>query len=243
MLFTFGIGLSIPLLIIGTFSSSLSLLPQAGMWMVEIKKMFGLLLLAMCFYFLDFIMPLYLVLWLAVATTILLAPFYLRAARRSTKNSYKIINYGIYALLLAAAVGVGSRAYKATWQPTEMNTHNTPWLVDYTIALEQAQRDNTYLFVDITAPYCSICSAIEQKLFTDNKVSEVLQQLVPVQIDSSDTTHTVHTDVLKKFDVFGVPTFLLIDPKEETIVKRWGGELYDTSTDEFIAELTPYIHR
>ena len=37
LLFSFGIGLSIPLLIIGTFSSSINILPQAGMWMIEVK--------------------------------------------------------------------------------------------------------------------------------------------------------------------------------------------------------------
>lgn len=239
MLFTFGIGLSIPLLIIGTFSSSLSLLPQAGMWMVEIKKMFGLLLLGMCFYFLHFIIPTHMVLWLMVITTIILTPFYLRAAQRSTTDSCKFINYSMYIMLLAATAGAGSEAFKATWHP-ELNVHTTPWLVDYTLALQEAKTNNSYLLVDITAPYCSICSAIEQKLFTNNKVSEVLQQLVPVQIDSSNTAHVVHTQLLKKFDVFGVPTFLLIDPTTETVVKRWGGELYDTSAEAFIAELIPY---
>lgn len=242
MLFTFGIGLSIPLLIIGTFSSSLNLLPQAGMWMVEIKKLFGLLLLGMCFYFLHFIMPTHIVLWLMVLTTLILTPFYLRAAQRSTTDSCKFINYSMYIMLLAATAGAGSEAFKATWHP-ELHVHNTPWLVDYTLALQEARTNDTYLFVDITAPYCSICSAIEQKLFTNNAVSEVLQKLVPVQIDSSNTAHVAHTQLLKKFDVFGVPTFLLIDPKTETIVKRWGGELYDTSAETFIAELMPYTRK
>lgn len=242
LLFTFGIGLSIPLLIIGTFSSSLNLLPQAGMWMVEIKKIFGLLLLVMCFYLLHFIMPLYVVLWLAVATTLILAPFYLRAAQRSATSSCKLINYGMYAILLAATVGAGSHAYKVTGQTTNVNMHDSFWLADYNDALQQAHANNSYIFVDITAPYCSICSAIEQKLFTNHQVTQALQELVPVRIDSSETGNLAHTNLLKKFDVFGVPTFLLVDPKTETIVKRWGGELYDTSAETFIAELAPYTH-
>lgn len=241
MLFTFGIGLSIPLLIIGTFSSSLNVLPQAGMWMVEVKKLFGLLLLGMCFYFLHFIMPWHIVLWLAVFLTIALIPLYLRAAKNSTTSSCKYINYGMYALLLAATVGVGSQAYKATWQTTDTQLPDNIWLTEYTDALRQAQERNMYLFVDVTAPYCSICSAIEKKLFTDTHVSQALQGLVPVQIDSSETTNIVHTNLLKKFNVFGVPTFLLIDPKTETVVKRWGGELYDTSAEAFVAELEPYL--
>jgi thiol:disulfide interchange protein DsbD len=241
MLFTFGVGLSIPLLIIGTFSSSLNVLPKAGMWMVEIKKMFGLLLLGMCFYFLHFIIPTYIVLWTALISISILAPVYLRAAQRSSTTTCKVINYATYGILLAALCGTGSHVYKATWNRSDIN-HNTHWVANYTDALEQAHAHNKYLFVDVTAPYCSICSAIEEKLFTKNDVSEILQQLVPVQIDSSNTSQADNAAILKKFEVLGVPTFLVVDPKTETIVKRWGGELYDTSAETFIAELSPYTH-
>ncbi len=150
----------------------------------------------------------------------------------------------MYAILLAATVGAGSHAYKTTWHSaaTDTDINHALWLANYNDALQQAHTNNAYIFVDITAPYCSICSAIEQKLFTNNQVSHALQELVPVRIDSSDTTNATHTNLLKKFDVFGVPTFLLVDPKTETIVKRWGGELYDTSAEAFVAELAPYMH-
>src|SRR5579872_5316108 len=38
LLFSFGIGLSLPLLLVGTFSTSLNMLPRAGMWMLENKS-------------------------------------------------------------------------------------------------------------------------------------------------------------------------------------------------------------
>ena len=49
LLFAFGIGSSLPLLIIGTISSSSKILPKAGAWMVEIKKLVGLLLIGMAY--------------------------------------------------------------------------------------------------------------------------------------------------------------------------------------------------
>jgi thiol:disulfide interchange protein DsbD len=51
MLFSFALGLGVLLLIVGTFSSSLTLLPRAGEWMDQIKKAFGFIILAMCGYF------------------------------------------------------------------------------------------------------------------------------------------------------------------------------------------------
>jgi thiol:disulfide interchange protein DsbD len=52
-LFCFALGMGILLLLIGTFSGSVSMLPKAGSWMNEVKKMFGFLMLAMCIYFLQ----------------------------------------------------------------------------------------------------------------------------------------------------------------------------------------------
>ena len=51
MLFSFALGLGVLLLIVGTFSSSLMLLPRAGEWMDQLKKAFGFVIVAMCGYF------------------------------------------------------------------------------------------------------------------------------------------------------------------------------------------------
>lgn len=53
LLFIFGIGSSLPLLIIGTFSGSLNLLPKAGAWMIEVKKLVGIMLISMALYHLS----------------------------------------------------------------------------------------------------------------------------------------------------------------------------------------------
>jgi thiol:disulfide interchange protein DsbD len=50
-LFLFAFGMGILLIIVGTFSTSFAILPRAGMWMIEVKKFFGFVLLAMVIYF------------------------------------------------------------------------------------------------------------------------------------------------------------------------------------------------
>lgn len=50
-LFFFSLGMGLLLIIIGTFSASIYLLPKSGEWMIEIKKIFGFLLLAVSIYF------------------------------------------------------------------------------------------------------------------------------------------------------------------------------------------------
>ncbi len=56
-LFMFSLGLGLPLVIIGTFSGSLALLPHAGEWMIEMKRVLGFILLGTCAYFLHGILP------------------------------------------------------------------------------------------------------------------------------------------------------------------------------------------
>jgi thiol:disulfide interchange protein DsbD len=52
-LWFFALGLGMLLLVVGTSSTTITLLPRSGLWMVEIKRFFGFLLLAMCVYFLQ----------------------------------------------------------------------------------------------------------------------------------------------------------------------------------------------
>ncbi len=52
-LFSFALGMSMLLMLVGVFSSSMSHLPRAGEWMEDIKYLFGFLMLGSCFYFLQ----------------------------------------------------------------------------------------------------------------------------------------------------------------------------------------------
>jgi thiol:disulfide interchange protein DsbD len=53
VLFAFAMGLSTLLILLGTFSGSMTLLPRAGSWMNDIKKIFGFLLIGVCVYYLQ----------------------------------------------------------------------------------------------------------------------------------------------------------------------------------------------
>ena len=52
-LFAFSFGMGLLLIIIGTFSNTITSLPRAGAWMNQIKKFFGFLMLGVCIYFLQ----------------------------------------------------------------------------------------------------------------------------------------------------------------------------------------------
>jgi thioredoxin:protein disulfide reductase len=236
LLFSFGIGLSIPLLLIGTFSSSLSLLPRAGSWMVEIKKVFGFMLLGMCFYFLKNILSWPLLMWSISLFTIAIALFYLYQAQNIQLSTPRMINNTLGTLLLATSVLLCFKSYQAS-NPLIDTIMMPLWLTDYYQAQTQAQEEQKKILLDISAPFCTICKAIDNKLFTDHQVCQALSTVVPVKVDCSDTSNKHYASLQKKYAIIGAPTFILIDPTTEKEIKRWGSELYDVNPQDFIADL------
>jgi len=230
LLFSFGIGLGIPLLIIGTFSSSMHALPRAGMWMVEVKKAFGFVILATCLHFLNNILPWAAIMWIASFLTLGAGLFYLHEGTKSVGGWKKAHNL-IGMILTAAFVVMAAKSYQAMHQ-TCTSSPTQDWIHSYQEGIEQAKREQKLVFLDVSAPYCSICKAIDGTLFCCVDVQKKLDGYVTVKLEDIDPS------IAEKFRVVGVPTFIVIDPHGEKEIARWGAELYDIEPTEFIAQLT-----
>ncbi|MFT5232201.1 MAG: thiol:disulfide interchange protein DsbD [Candidatus Krumholzibacteriia bacterium] len=76
-LFTFGMGMGMILIAVGTFPAVVGSMPQSGGWMESVKKGMGLLLVAMAFYFVrpGSVLPAHIFYPLVGVTTILVAVF------------------------------------------------------------------------------------------------------------------------------------------------------------------------
>lgn len=236
LLFAFGIGTSIPLLIIGTFSSSLSLLPRAGMWMIEIKKIFGLILVGMCFYFLQTIVPITLLWGIASVFVISLGIYLLYEAIQYHRTRSYYLKNGIGMMLIASSVFLAAQTFKMAY--LQKHTVSSVWLSSYAHAREKALHEHKKILLDISAPYCSICKAIESKIFNNAQVTQQLASVVSIKIENPAMVDETTQHLLQKLHIMGVPTIVLLDPEHETEIKRWGGELYDQTAQTFIDELT-----
>ncbi len=81
-----------------------------------------------------------------------------------------------------------------------------------------------------------MCKAIETKIFADTSVQKKLKEFVLLKIEDIDADETTQM-VQKKFTIVGAPTLLVYDPETDQELKRWGGELYDLTPQEFIETL------
>ncbi len=234
LLFAFGVGVSFPLLIIGTFSHSLNILPRAGMWMIEVQKIFGFLLLGMCIYYLSNIIPTFFSLALTTLLLITIHGYYLYAAYKAHTKLDRYVK--TLCSITAGALAI-FMATQTTLEYFVSKNHNPQWYSNYQEARNNAQQDNKKLVMDFWAPYCSICKEITKKVLHNPKVEKVLEKFTVVTLNISEMDANLYSELQQRYNIQGVPDIMVIDPVSGDIIKRWKSEIYNKPTDEFIQEL------
>lgn len=239
LLFAFGIGLSIPLIIIGTFSNSLYLLPRSGMWMVEIKKALGFFMLATCFYYLANILPIAIVYWLFTAFMLFVAIFYLVGTQYQQDSNYKTLYTLITVIMISLTMLMATRSYEQTfYHQSDEAVISIDWQAHYATALEQAQSQNKLLLIDFWAHHCTICKAIDKKVFHNQLFIEALQdKIIFLKVDATHADNPDYVQLKELYKVYAQPTILIVHPTTQTISKKWTSEPYSMQIEDFIQQI------
>lgn len=239
LLFSFGIGLSIPLIIIGTFSNALYLLPKSGMWMVEIKKGLGFFMLATCFYYLANILPIAIVYWLFTGYLLFIAIFYLFENYKKNTKEYTFLYTCISILMISLTMVMIIKSYEKTFYKDQTQEESSiDWQTHYRIALDQALEKNKLLLIDFWANHCTICKAIDKKVFQNNLFYQSLSdKIVFLKIDATHNNNPDYIHTRELYKIYAQPTILLINPKTETVMHKWTSEPYSLPLEEFIEQI------
>lgn len=228
LLFSFGLGLGIPLTIIGTFSGSLKILPKAGSWMIEVKRLFGFLLLSLVFYFsFNFLQFSY---WLITMVIVCLLVIIFLASKISKKDS-KLLK--LYKLLIIFSLATIPLIFFINNQKKE--TKKIIWFTDLKEAQAEAKIKEKPIILDFTTDYCSLCRYLETNLFENNLASDYLiTNFIPTYINLSKNEL-----LQKQFKIKGVPTIIICNQDLQEI-KRFGSELVDFTPAQFLEALRKY---
>ena len=238
LLFAFGIGISTPLLIIGTFSSSLKVLPKAGMWMLEVQKVFGFMLIGMSFYYLNNILPWSIIIVMLTISALCMGIFYLRSITPQDSGAWKAFKNIIGIGAIAASVFLFVESIKEIYYPKLDDGIEATWYTDYDKAVHDAQDEGKKILVDFWASHCSVCKLIAQKVLKNPSVVKALQKdYIVLSVDGSNSHLEPYVTLKPRYQVQGFPTILIIDPHTGQELRRWLTELEDEDLAVFIQEL------
>ena len=219
LFFIMGLGLGTPYLILATFSGLLDKLPQSGMWMVWIKKLFGILLVGVAIYFL---MPqierVYNKLGFTLGLLGIFAGLFLGFLDHSPgySRAFKIGRaiFGILLIVLGTIWTNNAIHSKAS----DMN-----WVKYENQSIESLLSENKPVFIDFYADWCAPCKQLDRETFTDPSILEISKSFNMIKVDC--TIPDANTKALmNKYNVTGMPTlvFLSKSGKELTDLREIG---------------------
>jgi thiol:disulfide interchange protein DsbD len=218
-LFALGLGMGLPLLVIGT--SAGQLLPRAGVWMETIKKIFGVVMLGVAIWLLERVLPgpAVLMLWsvLIVVTALYMGALDTLSPGATWQKLWKGIGivmlvYGVI-LIVGAASGAQDMfrplqdvAYQSA-KAGELSFEKIKTVDDLDRMLADAEWKNQPVMLDFYADWCITCKEMEKYTFSDPVVHAALQdvKLLKADVTANDASDQ---ELMKRFGIIGPPAIL-----------------------------------
>ena len=221
-LFALGLGMGAPLVVFATGGGAL--LPKSGPWMLTVRNVFGVLLLAVAVWMLERVLPgsLALALWglLAAGAALFLGTLELTSKTPRQKLAQLL---GLVLLVYALAAWVGAlqggsdplrplpRATLAAGSTAEAegwHTLSTPAALD--AQLLAARAAGQPLMLDWYADWCISCKVIEREVFADPLIAPRLADYRLIRFDITDS-NAEQRALLDRYKLFGPPAVLFFD--------------------------------
>jgi thiol:disulfide interchange protein DsbD len=229
-LFALGLGMGVPLLIVGT--SAGRLIPKAGAWMTYVKYLLGALLLAVAIWFLSRILPgaVTLALWAALAIVcgvyLLLQKMPVAGWRQLWRGVGVLVGlYGLVMLVGAAAGGsdplqplarftLRDSGAQITAQQLHFTRIKTVADLDQAVAVAAARHQTVML--DFYADWCVSCKEMRHGAFQNPGVIAALggTQLLEADVTANDAADQA---LLKHFGIYGPPSIMFFNTQGQEL--------------------------
>lgn len=246
-LLALGLGMGVPLLIIGTGGGKF--LPKAGMWMDGVKNVFGVALLAIAIWLLERVVPapVTLMLWavLLMGTGVFLGAF--EQGSKGWGRLFKALGiiFSLYGALLMVGASAqqsnplaplaflasssGNHTQATSVASRETITHSN----ELAPLLANSAQQGKITVLDFYADWCIACKIMDHEVFANEQVKQALSDSLFVQLDMTDNTDD-QLNFLKSLNLFGPPAVLFFANGQELTELRIVGE---PSAEEFLSTL------
>jgi thiol:disulfide interchange protein DsbD len=244
-LLSLGLGMGVPLLAIGMSGSYW--LPRAGVWMEQIKGIFGFLLIGVAVWLIERLVSdtVNLIMWgfLLIGAAIYFGTLELRQ-RSAVEKTIQFV--GVIAMLWGASLiigsGLGGRSVFDPFEGVRNLSGDRPvrilnqWETVKTLSEVRdfiASSDKPVI-LDVYADWCISCKVMEQKVFTEPRVSGQLKAFDLLRVDVTQNDE-LDRELLTYLGFFGPPTlaFFSTDGIEMKEVRIQG----EVESDDFSTHL------
>ncbi len=214
LFFTLALGLGLPYLILGTFTGTVNKLPASGMWMIGVRRVFGVILVAMAAYFAAPLMPGDSGRWLMSAVLVFGALYLLVIDRTGHEQPTidRVMRVLSAATLVAGVVmapvvflrgtTVGESGEHLAWQPYDAG------------AVKAAVTGGERVILDFYADWCAPCRELDEKTFPAPEVSALLENYSRFKVDLTRSSGE-NQKLATTYRVLGVPTVIVFSGGEE----------------------------
>ncbi len=210
-LFAMAMGMGVPLLLVGICAGSV--LPRAGVWMEQIKRFFGVLMLAMAIWMVSPVIP---ALFQMIAWAILLLLYgayqlFVYRGRVFSKLVAILFVLAGSAQFIGALTG-GRDALSPVAHLIGEVVHVKFQRVRTTAELDAvlAQSKEKIIMLDFYADWCVSCKEMEKLTFVEPRVKAMLDQMLLLQVDVT-ANNADDKAMLKRFGLFGPPGIIFFD--------------------------------
>ncbi|MCH8494882.1 MAG: thioredoxin family protein [Balneolales bacterium] len=206
--FILSMGLGFPYLILGTFSGLLQKLPKSGVWMVWVKKVFGIVLVGVGLFYLGLAFFPKFTPWV-IAITLLAGGIYLGFIERSglDKLGFKLTKWTVG--LVGIIFGI--------MMVMNLQKEGVEWDMYTTEKFETAISEGQPIVLDFYADWCIPCLELDRVTFVNPDVINELDDFVRLKVDLTNFDSPESEELRQQFNIIGVPTIVFIDVTGEEV--------------------------
>ncbi len=206
--FVMSLGLGLPYLILGIFSSLLSKLPRSGVWLVWVDRLFGSILISFSAFYLILALNPDFLKW-PPPVALVAAGFYLGFIERSEKYSPAFVKFkktfGTMAVLAGLLI------------PFLIPRQSVKWEMYLPEKVAMATQNKKLVILDFYADWCIPCHELDRYTYSDSSVIKALEgfEKFKVNLTRSDTEES--EKIMDQFGILGVPTVIFLGPDGQEI--------------------------
>lgn len=214
MFLCIGLGLGIPLILIGLFGSRI--LPKPGPVSVLIKKCLAVPLILAGWYFVSHLVSVRTALTVETALTFCLTAYLLMC----------LLNYKGIKLKAAALVGVLALSSATAYSYYRFIAYEETILpfTEIKITEELDRYKGEKVLITFSAAWCHNCHALDKELYATEDFKKTFSEYRLLRFDMTDISSSESLKFADKFKIIGVPFVLVLNEKGEAI-SSYGGIL------------------